>query len=69
MKDCTGWYSKPFSCYCYNCFAYVHRDNECRKPRYNNNGMYESTNPTASRPIGATNVIRNGVMCYKCNNF
>ena len=42
---------------------------ECRKLRYNNNVIYKSINPTTSRSIEATNLIRNRVMCYKCNNF
>lgn len=31
--------------------------------------MYGSTNPIASRPLGETKVIINGVMWYKCNNY
>lgn len=67
MKDCIVNYTNPISGY-YNCYAYGHKANECRKPRFNNN-TYQGTIPIASRPIGATNVIRNGVVCYKCNNF
>lgn len=51
-KDCTGKYTIPFTSYVYNCYAYGHKANECRKPRYNNNRMYVSTNPTNIRPIG-----------------
>lgn len=67
-KDYTGKYTNPISSYCYNCYAYGHRASECRRPRFNSN-MCQRTNPAASRPIGATNVIRNGIMCHKCNKF
>lgn len=70
-KECIGKYTKPLSGYFYNCFSYGHKSNEYKKPRYNNNnnGIYESTNPATSKPLGEKNVIRNRVMCYKCNNF
>ena len=67
-KDYTDKYAKPISCYCYNCYAYRHRDSEYRRPGSNSN-MYQGTNHVTSRPNGTINVIENGVMCYKCNNF
>lgn len=67
-KDCTGQYTYPISRYCYNCYNYGHKANGCRTLGFNNN-MYKDTKLAASRPIGATNFIRNGVMCYNWNNF
>ena len=70
-RDYIGKSFKPLSSYCYNWHRFVHRAIECKEPRFNNDNsrIFRGTNHVSNRPIGGTNVIRNGIMCYKCNNF
>ena len=70
-KECTCKSFKLLSDYYYNCHGFGHRDIECNKPKFNNDNsiMFRGTNSTTSRPIRGTNIIRNGIMCYKSNNF
>lgn len=69
-KDSKCKHTKSFFGYCYNCFAYGHKCKECTKPRFNDdNRMYGSANSGTSKPLEIPYVIRNGVMCYKFNNF
>ena len=63
----TVWIALEFY---FNCIIYGHISSECRKPNKKSNvRMSERTNNVASRLLGMNNIITNGVICNKCNNF
>lgn len=68
-KYYTSKYFKIISYYYYNFHGFGHQAIECKKPKFNNDNckIFRGTSPKDNRPIRGTNIIRNGIMCYKWN--